>query len=133
MLGLFKLKKKTATVLVVDDEPDLVSTIKTRLEWHKFNVETASDGQQGLEKAARIKPDLILLDCNMPVMSGLEMLRQIRQDEKLRHTPVIMLTAVCDANDITAAGALDVTDYITKPFDFAQLLTKISRVLDESR
>lgn len=131
MLELFKLKKKSATILVVDDEPDLVSTIKTRLEWHKFNVETASDGQQGLELAAYIKPDLILLDCNMPVMSGLEMLQRIRQNEKLRHTPVIMVTAVCEPNDITVAGVLGVTDYITKPFDFSQLLTKISRILDE--
>jgi len=131
MLGLFKLKKKSATILVVDDEPDLVNTIKARLEWHKFNVETASDGQQGLEKAARIKPDLILLDCNMPVISGLEMLERMRKDRRLKNIPVVMLTAVCDDNDVTAAGALGITDYITKPFDFAQLLAKISRILDE--
>jgi len=133
MLGLFKLKKKSATILVVDDEPDLVDTIKTRLEWHKFSVETASNGRQGIELAEQIKPDLILLDCNMPVMSGLEMLERLRQNKKLRKVPVIMLTAVCEANDITTAGALGITDYITKPFDFTQLLAKISRVLDESR
>jgi two-component system alkaline phosphatase synthesis response regulator PhoP len=131
MLGLFKLKKKSATILVVDDEPDLVSTIKTRLEWRKFSVETASNGRQGLELAEQIKPDLILLDCNMPEMSGLQMLERLRQNKKLRKVPVIMLTAVCDDNDITAAGALGITDYITKPFDFSQLLAKISRILDE--
>ncbi|MBU1259710.1 MAG: response regulator [Planctomycetes bacterium] len=131
MLGLFKRKNKTATILVVDDEPDLVSSIKTRLEWNKFNVETALNGREGLDQAEQIEPGLILLDCNMPEMSGLEMLRLLRQNKKLKKIPVIMLTAVCDAGDITIAGSLGITDYITKPFDFAQLLAKISRVLDE--
>ena len=133
MLSLFKSKKKTAnaTILVVDDEPDLVSTIKTRLEWHKFNVETASKGQDGLEKAESVNPDLILLDGNMPIMSGLQMLERMRQDKGLKNIPVIMLTAVCEANDIASAGSLGVTEYITKPFDFAQLLGKISQILDK--
>jgi len=132
MLSLFKPKKTASvTILVVDDEPDLVCTIKTRLEWNKFKVETAVNGEDGLEKAEALKPDLILLDGNMPVMSGLQMLERMRQDKTLKDIPVIMLTAVCEANDITAAGSLGVTEYITKPFDFAQLLGKISRILDK--
>ncbi len=131
MLNLFKTKNKTATILVVDDEPDLVSTIKNRLEWNKFEVETAANGQQGLEKAASVRPDLILLDCNMPVMSGLDMLQLLRQNKKLKKIPVIMLTAVSENYDIDTARLLEVAGYITKPFDFTELLDKISDILDK--
>lgn len=131
MLGLFKQKKKTATILVVDDEPDLISTIKARLEWNKFNVETASNGIQALEKLELFKPDLILLDGNMPEMSGFQMLEQMRQNSRLKDIPVIMLTAVCDANNIALAGSLGVIEYVTKPFEFNQLVEKIARVLEK--
>ncbi|PKL49825.1 MAG: hypothetical protein CVV39_02470 [Planctomycetes bacterium HGW-Planctomycetes-1] len=131
MLGLFKTKRKSAVILVVDDEPDLVSTVKTRLEWHKFNVETASNGQQGLEVAAQVKPDLILLDCNMPEMTGLQMLERLRQDKELQDIPVIMLTAASEPRDINTAASFNVAEYVTKPFDFAQLLGKISQILDK--
>ena len=131
MLKLFKSKKKTAVILVIDDEPDLVNTIKTRLEWNKYDVETASNGQEGLEKTASVFPDLILLDCNMSVMSGLKMLELLRQDKKLKNIPVIMLTAVSEHYDIDAAGLLGVADYVTKPFNFTLLLEKISQILDK--
>ncbi|MCX5633074.1 MAG: response regulator [Phycisphaerae bacterium] len=131
MLGLFKTKKKTATILVVDDDADLLSTIQTRLEWNKFKVLTATNGSEGLDAAAFQKPDLILLDNNMPEMSGLEMLEQIRENPKLKNIPVIMVTAVCEPKKIDAAGFLGVTDYITKPFDFADLMQKITQLLDK--
>jgi two-component system alkaline phosphatase synthesis response regulator PhoP len=131
MLGLFKQKNKSAVILVVDDEPDLVNTVKSRLEWHKFSVETASNGRQGLEVAAQVKPDLILLDCNMPEMTGLQMLEKMRQDKELQDIPVIMLTAASESRDINTAASFNVAEYITKPFDFAQLLGKISQILDK--
>ena len=131
MLNLFKTKNKTATILVVDDEPDLVITIKNRLEWNKFKVETAANGRQGLEKAVSVRPDLILLDCNMPVMSGLDMLQLLRQNKKLKKIPVIMLTAVSENYDIDTARLLEVAGYITKPFNFTELLDKISDILDK--
>ena len=133
MLSLFKSKKKTAnvTILAVDDEPDLLSTIKARLEWNKFNVLTASNGNEGLEIAASEKPDLILLDNNMPGMTGLEMLAILRENPDLKTIPVIMVTAVCDPKDITAASALGVANYITKPFNFADLAEKIFQALNK--
>jgi len=131
MLGLFKAKSKAATILVVDDEPDIVSTIKARLEWNKFKVETASNGSLALEKLESLKPNLILLDGNMPVMSGFQMLEQLRQNSEFKDIPVIMLTAVCEPNNIALAGSLGVTEYVTKPFEFAQLLSKITNVLDK--
>jgi len=80
MLGLFKSKKKStrAKILVVDDEPDLVNTVQCRLKWHRCEVITASNGKEGLEKAISERPDLILLDLNMPVMNGHEMLKRLR-------------------------------------------------------
>lgn len=130
MLGLFKTKKKAVSILVVDDEPDLISTIKTRLEWNKFTVDTASNGSEALDKLESFRPDLILLDGNMPVMSGFQMLEQMRQNTNLKDIPVIMLTAVCEAHNISLAGSLGVTEYVTKPFEFAELLDKISQVLE---
>jgi DNA-binding response OmpR family regulator len=131
MFGLFKTKKKTAnaTILVVDDEADLLSTIQARLKWKKFNVLTALNSREGLEIAASEKPDLILLDNNMPVMNGLEMLAQLRENPELKNTPVIMVTAVCEARDIAAASSFGIVDYITKPFDFTELTEKISEIL----
>ena len=131
MLGLFKLKGKTdrARILVVDDEPDLVETIKCRLEYCKCKVITAANGEEGLEKAANEKPDLILLDTNMPVMNGHEMLDRLRNHPDLKEIPVIMVTALCEAQDIATASSYGITDYVTKPFDYTELMEKIANAL----
>ncbi len=131
MFGLSKSKKKSipAKILVIDDEPDLVSTIQCRLEWSKFEVLAAGNGEEGLEKAANEKPDLILQDIDMPDMNGHEVLDRLRNHPDLRDIPVIMCTALCGAEDIAKASSYDVVDYIAKPFDFAALVDKISNVL----
>jgi two-component system OmpR family response regulator len=131
MLKLLRLKKRTSQtrILVVDDEPDLVSTVEYRLRFANCDVITASNGQEGLEKATAQKPDLILLDTNMPVMNGHEMLERLRADPDLKTIPVIMLTARCEAQDIAAASSLGVSDYVTKPFDFTQLMDRIQAAL----
>jgi two-component system OmpR family response regulator len=130
MLGLFKTKKTSPVkILVVDDEPDVVSTVEYRLKFAKCSVVTASNGHEGLERAAAEKPDLILLDTNMPGMNGHEMLERLRADPALRHIPVIMVTARCEPQDIAAASAWGIADYVTKPFDFAQLMDKIQAAL----
>jgi DNA-binding response OmpR family regulator len=135
MLKLFKSKKETSQtkILIVDDEPDLVSTVEYRLKFANCQVVTASNGQEGLEKAAAENPDLILLDTNMPVMNGHETLERLRADSKLKNIPVIMLTARCEPQDIAAASAYGVVDYVTKPFDFAQLMEKIREALSGKR
>ncbi len=128
----FKSKGKTARVriLLVDDEPDLVDTIQCRLQANSFDVITASDGQEGLEKAAKEKPDIILLDTNMPVMNGREMLEQLRKHPDTKDIPVIMCTALCEAQDIAAASAYGIADYATKPFDCMELVEKITNALE---
>ena len=132
MLGLFKTKKKTAKVkvLVVDDESDIVSTIQYRLKFSEFDVITASNGKEGLEKAQKEKPDIVLLDINMPIMDGHEMLERLKSNPDLKDTPVIMLTAYSDKRDIVKASDHGVADYVTKPFDFAELMEKISNALE---
>jgi len=132
MLKLFTSKRKTARVriLLVDDEPDLVDTIQCRLEANSFDVITASDGKEGLEKAAKEKPDIILLDTNMPVMNGHEMLEQLRKHPDTKGIPVIMCTALCEAQDIAKASAYGIADYVTKPFDCTELVEKITNALE---
>ena len=132
MLELFKSKKKSvrARILVVDDEADLVSTIQCRLKWYRCEVITAANGKEGLEKAISEKPDLILLDISMPVMNGPEMLERLRNHPDLKDTPVIMLTALCEAQDIAAVSSYGISDYITKPFDFTELMEKIANALE---
>jgi DNA-binding response OmpR family regulator len=134
MLGLFKPKKKVSSppkILVVDDEPDLVSTVAYRLKFAQCTVVTAEDGQEALEKAAAEKPDLILLDTNMPGMNGHEVLRHLRADPGLKNTPVIMLTARSAPEDVAAASAYGIADYVTKPFDFAELMEKVQAALKD--
>jgi len=133
MFGLKSPKKKTDTakVLIVDDEPDCVSIVQCRLEWCHYKVITAENGKDGLEKAASEKPDLILLDTNMPVMNGHDMLERMRKDSILKDTPVIMVTALCDAKDINTASSFGISDYVTKPIDFPKLIEKISKILNK--
>ncbi|MHC4617326.1 MAG: response regulator [Planctomycetota bacterium] len=131
MFRLHKPKKKSvpAKILVVDDELDFVSTIESRLRLCKYDVVTAANGREGLEKACSERPDLLLLDTRMPVMNGHEMLERMRKDSTLKDVPVIMLTALCEPEDIATASSYGIADYIAKPFDFADLLEKISAVL----
>jgi len=133
MLNLFKSKTKIVhpKILFVDDEADLVSTVECRLKWADFDVVTALNGKEGLDKAETEKPNLILLDTNMPVMDGYEMLEQLRKNPQLKDIPVIMLTAMCEAQDITKASSYSIADYVTKPFDFTELVEKISNALEK--
>ena len=100
-------------------------------KWSHYKVITAENGKDGLEKASQEKPDLILLDTNMPVMNGYEMLERIRKDSVLKNTPVIMVTALCDAKDVNKASSFGISDYVTKPVDFAKLTEKISKILNK--
>ncbi len=132
MLGLFKSKKKTthAKILIVDDETDVVNSVKYHLKSYEFEVATASNGKEGLEKAVDEKPDLILLDISMPVMDGYEMLERLRNHPDIKNTPVIMFTAYSEITHVAMAAGLGIEDYVTKPFDFTDLMDKITCALE---
>lgn len=119
----------TPKILSVDDSKTVRLLVARLFRPFQCEVLEAENGEQGLAVAARERPDLILLDYNMPVMDGLTMLRQLRADESLRRLPVIMLTAEAGCDNIAAVARLGVRDYITKPFQDDQLLAKVGRIL----
>jgi two-component system alkaline phosphatase synthesis response regulator PhoP len=121
------------TILVVDDEQDLLELIEYNLKKEGYNVLTAEDGKEGIEVAQSQNPDLVLLDIMMPKMDGLEVVEQMRQDEKLGQTPIIFLTARGDEK--TEIQGLDKggDDYITKPISTKKLISRIKAVLRRSQ
>ncbi len=132
MLKLFRKQKKVTMpkILVVDDEPDLRATVAYRLKFSDCEVVTACNGREGLEQATAEMPDLILLDTNMPEMDGHQMLKRLRSTAELKHIPVIMVTAISEPCDIASASEYGISDYVTKPFNFAELMEKVQHALD---
>ena len=110
------------TVLVVEDESNLASTIKFNLEREGYQVHTAADGESGLAMARRLLPDLIILDVMLPLLSGTELLRHLRADSDV---PVLLLTARTAEIDRVQGLDLGADDYITKPFSLAELLARV--------
>lgn len=131
-LGLKKKADKTK-ILVVDDEPNIVQTLRDRLEMNEYKVITACNGKEGLETALQEKPDVILLDVIMPVMDGHEMLEALRRQPGGGEPSVIMLTARSQTQDISRANACGIDDYIVKPFDLSELLEKIESVIEHRK
>jgi DNA-binding response OmpR family regulator len=132
MFGLFG-KKKRATVLLVDDETSIVHVLRERLETCGYAVITAYNGREGLKKALRRKPDVVLLDNDMPIMSGKEMLERLRENPEGRNISVIMVTMASLIRDIEHADKCGVDDYIIKPFNTHDLILKIESILESKK
>ncbi len=126
-MGLFSSGKKK--ILVVDDEPDIADSLKLRLDMAGYDVVTAVNGQEAVEKARSEKPDLILLDLMMPKMDGYEVCHVLRSNEDTKKTPVVVLTALQMVGDIDKAFEAGANDYISKPFTNERLLAKIQKLL----
>jgi len=120
-------------ILLVDDHPDIVKVVKARLEFNHFDVMTALTGEEGLEKAKKEKPDLIILDVMMPGMNGYEILACLRNDPCTRQTPVVMMTAKEKIEDVEHAMTLGAQEYVMKPFTAVSLLEKVRRALGEMK
>ncbi|MHB0947376.1 MAG: response regulator [Sedimentisphaerales bacterium] len=116
-------------ILVVDDEPDILRIVSYSLKKWGYDVITATNGQDGLDKIAAEKPNLILLDAGMPVMTGFQMLEELRSNRDWQNIPVIMLTAHSDSRDIDIAHSYGILEYVTKPFDPMDLREKIANVM----
>jgi DNA-binding response OmpR family regulator len=119
----------SATVLVIDDEKDLLELVRYNLEKEKLDVITAADGQSGLDIGLEHKPDLILLDLMMPGMTGLEVCRRLRADARTSRVPIIMLTAKAAETDKVVGLEMGADDYITKPFSVRELLARVRAAL----
>ena len=118
-----------ATVLVVDDEPDLVELLQYALETAGFRVLTASDGVEGLAVAEAEKPDVLVVDIMMPRMDGIELVERVRERAALRLTPVLMLTARTDERDEIAGLEAGADDYLPKPVSPRRLVSRVKALL----
>ena len=117
------------TVLVVEDEAALVAMLRYNLEKQGFDVTEAVDGQEAIDRIAESPPDIVLLDWMLPVMSGIEVCRQIRRRPATRDLPVIMVTARSEDQDAVRGLNTGADDYITKPFNMDALLARMRALL----
>ena len=116
-------------ILLVDDEADLLTLVQARLAANGYEVITAHNGLEGLEKASKEKPNLILLDVMMPRKDGFEVLRELKSNIETTSIPVVMLTAKGESQSFSKAKDLGAIDYITKPFNAEALLDLVKRYL----
>ncbi len=120
-----------AKILIVEDEPNMVAGLRDNFEFEGFEVLTALDGVQGLERALKESPDLVVLDVMMPRMSGLDVCKQLKA--KRPSIPIIMLTARGQEVDKVVGLELGADDYVTKPFSIRELLARVKAVLRRSQ
>jgi two-component system, OmpR family, alkaline phosphatase synthesis response regulator PhoP len=116
-------------ILVVDDEPDLIRVLEFGLKASGYTVEVASDGQEGLKKAREIKPDVILLDLMLPKLDGYKVCRLLKFDDRFKHIPIIILSARTQEGDQTLALEMGANRFVTKPYDFTEILGYIETLL----
>jgi two-component system, OmpR family, phosphate regulon response regulator PhoB len=120
------------TILVVDDEPPILELVRYTLEDEQIRVLEAADGVQALEVAQAARPDLILLDVQMPRLDGLEVCRRLRADTALGGTRIVMLTAAGQDADRARGLAAGADEYLTKPFSPLALFTLVRSLLPEA-
>jgi DNA-binding response OmpR family regulator len=116
-------------VLIADDDRDILSLVAFRLERSGYRVLRASDGAEALELAREQAPDLAVLDLMMPRLTGLEVTRALRDDERTRDLPVILLTARVQESDVEAGLAAGATEYVAKPFSPQELRDRVDAIL----
>jgi len=119
-----------AKVLIIEDEPNMVLGLKDSCEYEGYEVAVARDGKEGLEKASTEKPDIILLDVMLPLMSGLDVCRTLRN--RGIETPILMLTARGEEMDKVVGLEVGADDYVTKPFSIKELLARVRAHLRRS-
>jgi DNA-binding response OmpR family regulator len=117
-------------VLVVDDDPVIVRLLEVNLRLDGYDVETASRGEQALERATETDPDLLILDVMMPGLDGWETCRRLREMPAFTDTPVVFLSARAQDDDRATGIELGPVAYLTKPFDPVRLMELVRRLLD---
>ncbi|MGD0918523.1 MAG: response regulator [Thermodesulfobacteriota bacterium] len=112
-------------ILIVDDEVDLVETVRFPLEMEGFNVLVSYNGEDALSQARKERPDLILLDLMLPKLDGYKVCRLLKFDERYKNIPILMLTAKTQEKDKALGMETGANEYITKPFDLDKLVEKV--------
>lgn len=117
------------TILVAEDQEHIRSLITYKLKNSGYSVVAVADGVEALKKAQEIRPDLILLDVMMPLMTGFEVLARLKQHEQLKSIPVLLVTAQSQEDEVLRGLELGADDYITKPFSPNELAARVKTVL----
>jgi DNA-binding response OmpR family regulator len=118
-------------ILVVDDEVDLVKTIKFSLELEGYKVLVSYNGEDALNQARKENPDLLLLDIMLPKLDGYKVCRLLKFDEQYKHIPILMMTAKTQEKDKLMGKETGANEYITKPFDMEELMEKVKTYLNK--
>ena len=121
-----------STILIVDDDQEILALVKKRLENHGYQTLTACDGEEALYQIDLQKPDIIVLDVSMPVINGFEVCARLKGDASTRHIPVLMLTGHIRYTDKKIAEHCGADGYIPKPYSAQLLLDEIARHLYQS-
>jgi DNA-binding response OmpR family regulator len=122
------------TVLVADDDPDIIRFVEVNLRLEGFQVGTARNGAQALDKALDLQPDLVLLDVRMPVINGYDVCTRLRADPRTAAIPVILLTAnLPTPADYQRAREVDADDFVVKPFDPGDLMARVRALVQAGR
>jgi two-component system alkaline phosphatase synthesis response regulator PhoP len=118
-------------ILIVDDEMDLVETVRFPLEMEGYDVLVSHNGEDALNQARKENPDLILLDLMLPNLDGYKVCRLLKFDDRYKHIPILMLTAKSQEKDKALGMETGANEYITKPFDIRDLLKKVKGYLNQ--
>ena len=121
--------KPASSIFVIEDENDIAELIRFNLSLEGYHVETFSSGEMGLQAIASKKPDLIILDLMLPGLSGIEVCTRLRAQEATKKTPIVMVTAKGEENDVVRGLESGADDYVTKPFSPKVLLARVEAVL----
>jgi two-component system alkaline phosphatase synthesis response regulator PhoP len=122
---------KPKKILIVDDEVDLVETVRFPLEMEGFEVLVSHNGEDALTQARKENPDLILLDLMLPKLDGYKVCRLLKFDERYKHIPILMLTAKTQEKDKILGKETGADEYITKPFEMDLLIEKVKAYLSK--
>ena len=121
---------KSARILVVDDDPEIVTMLSTRLTKRGYKVKTASDGVKALQVAREDRPDVVLLDVMMPGKSGWEVARALKQDPETQRVKIVMVSAIGEKTNEITAPIYGADAHIDKPFEFDHLEKVITKLLE---
>ena len=116
-------------VLIVDDTKTVIMSEKMMLTGQGYDVEVAEDGQEAIDKVSTFRPDAILMDIMMPRLNGIEAYQKLKSNPETKDIPIIMVTTKGERNKVEAAFAAGCNDYVTKPINKLQLLTKLRNVM----
>jgi two-component system phosphate regulon response regulator PhoB len=123
-------KSQRHSLLLVDDDPEILTLLQAKFKDQPFEIFTAAEGESALNIVRTQKPDLIVLDVNLPGLSGLEICRSLRADKNTKDTPIIILSARSEEIDRVLGLEFGADDYVTKPFNSQELILRINNVLN---